>query len=256
VTCRPLAALWLSLSLAAGSMVACDGTPGRVIAFTVLLEGRAAPGEALGAFTTSTGWRVELQEARVGLAALRVRSAPPALLAALGQVLVPRARAHGGHGAEDTGVRGELLGPLALDTLAPAPVPLGVAAGSAGPASTFELALGGLGAGDLVSTLRGRATRGEVVIDFEGALALPGGLAVEGLPLDAGLEEGGTLRLVVRADRWLDAAHFERLAPAATGRGPRRIESGDQVALAWWLGLRDPEAFAGTWEPAVEEESE
>jgi hypothetical protein len=269
----------LAGALVLTSFAACAGTPGRAIEIAVLARARpAAEGAPLGDFTTSTGWHVTLDAAHVALSALRVQPADGSLatlraqpadgslatlgvqsaegsLAALGRVLVPIAHAHGGHGAEGAGVRAELLGAMDVDALAPASIELGVARGTAGPAGTLALELGRFGdAGAAVATLSGRAERDGVVVELAGELALgEGELGVEGLPLEAELDADGALVLELRVDRWLDQARFERLAPAGDA-GISMVRAGDQVSLAWALGLRDPHAFTGTWEPRSEDQ--
>lgn len=232
---RLLSTACVALALLALSFAACAGTSGRPIAVAVIADARGP-----STFRTGTGWDVTLDEARLGLHALRVE--PIEEVPVLARLLVPVARAHGGHGVE-AGVRAELLGPLELDALAPAPVELGVASGSSGPAGAIDLELGALGSPDVVARVRGTARRDGEEIAFAGELAVGGGLAVRTAPLDAVLDEGA-LRLVVRADRWLDQARFESLSAEGV------IDPAGQVALAWSLGLRDAQAFDVEWEPA------
>ncbi|UJR80832.1 hypothetical protein [Sandaracinus amylolyticus] len=218
---RPLAVLSIALSLVALSFVACAGTSGRTVTFPVVARASAGP-----TFTTSTGWDVALDEAFVTLRALRVLAADDEPLARL--LFVPVARAHGGH-ALARGVRAELLGPIDLDALDPEPVEIGIAHGSAGPARAIDLELG---ESDLVARVRGVARRGDQEVSFDDELVVPGGLRLEGLPLDATVDELGALQVSIAVDRWLDQARFED----------------DAIALAWSLGVRDARAFVVIWD--------
>lgn len=243
----------LACALVVTSFAACIATPGRAVEIAVVARARAASeGATLGDFTTSTGWRVTLDEARVALAAVRVLPADDAL-AALERVLVPIAHAHGGHGASDLAARAELIDAMEIDALEPSERELGVGHGTAGWASTLELELGRLSdTMAMVATIAGRAERDGIIVELAGELSIAEGeLAVAGLPLEVDVDDGGTLVLEVRVDRWLDQARFERLEESADG-APVVVGAGSQVALAWQLGLRDPRAFAGVWESGGE----
>lgn len=232
---RALSTASLALALLAASFAACAGTSGRPISLALIAEPRGPT-----SFRTSAGWDVVLEEARVGLRALRVERGDDAL--ALSRVLVPVARAHGGHGVA-AGVRAELLGPFEIDALASEPIELGTAVGSSGLAGAVELELGALGSPSVVAWVRGTASREGADVAFAGQLELERGLLVRTSPLEIVLDEGA-LRLVLRADRWLDQARFESLESG-------EIDPAGQVALAWSLGLREAQAFAVVWEPSM-----
>ncbi|AKF06558.1 hypothetical protein DB32_003707 [Sandaracinus amylolyticus] len=212
----------LSIALSVLAVLACAGTSGRAVVFPVV-----ARASAPATFTTSTGWDVVLDEASVTLRALRVLAADDDALSQL--LSSPVARAHGGHALE-RGVRAELLGPIELDALAPEPTEIGIAHGSAGPARAIDLELG---ESDVVARVRGVATRGDEQVVIAGELVVPGGLRLEGLPLDASIDELGALHVSISVDRWLDQARFDEAS----------------YALAWSLGIRDARAFVVTWDP-------
>lgn len=246
----------LACAIAIAPFAACVGTPGRAIEVPVIARSIAAAGaRAPGSWVTPDGWTVTLSRARLELAALRA-SPSDATTASLWlegarAALLPVARAHGGHGASDLAARAELIGAMEIDALAAGELPLGVASGTAGPASTASIELGSLaGIDGVAAEVAGVATRDGASVAFEGALPLSEAeieRTIAGLPLDAELDASGRLALELRVDRWLDQVIFERLVPRADG-APVVIASGSQAALAWQLGLRDARAFTVVYE--------
>jgi hypothetical protein len=145
---------------------------------------------------------------------------------------------------------------VALDVRGAEPVVLGAVTATAGRARSFSVLLDPPRAALTAPTrghhawVRGRATKDGVTVAFEGGLDIPdeGRLRrVEGLPLDAPLEEGGRFTLVVHPDAWFDAADFTKL-PAATGDAPRPITRESQPGAVWFNAARGADAFTGRYE--------
>lgn len=249
----PIRAL-VSLSLALTSVVACVGLPGRPATFEVHAVGGAAT------FTTSAGWDVTLRVARIALGPLYVYAPEEDAMASIERALLPVARAHGG---EDPfghrPVRAEWLEQVTVDALSQAPAVLGVADGTAGRATDVTLLIRPSETNDSElhawsAWVEGSATQGDVRVDFVGGVTLPTeglGERIEGLALDAVVDDAGALVIEVHPERWLDEARFERLA---TTVDDAVIDVGSQVALAWRLGLKSPGAFVARWEEGSEEE--
>jgi hypothetical protein len=223
----------------------CVGTPGRPVSvpLTLALEGREA--------TTSLGWTVRLEAAALRCAAVLVRDAAAPSLARLEALLVPRARAHGGHGGFDETVLAAWAGPEVL-VLGEERRDLWIE-GRAGTTDRLAVILGGatsgatdpLGDGDL--RVVGTAVRGETSVRFEGGIRLPEAepeRLVEGIPLTGELEDGAALRVAIDLAQVLDAVRFDRLAP---GAAPAPIDEGSQAALALRLGALAPSAYVATW---------
>ncbi len=234
---------------------ACEsGTDGRIVRFSLAVGGVAesgAPGP--GVFDTGTGWRVVLDEARLGLGPVYLYATADSLARRLEEILVPVARAHGGTDPyAGRVVRGEMLDAFVLDVLAPERRLWTDLPGSAGRVESLRVDLPGPeaeGAGPLrghYAWVRGTATRGDERVPFAGGLIIPSdGLSeqVEGIPLDGLLDDGATVTLAVRPRAWFDGAHFERLPPPG-GDGVRPIVPGSQVRNAWYLGARSLAAYA------------
>lgn len=252
-----IALLCIALSLC--TFAACGVTPGRPASVEVYARAVPEAGEINPLeFATATGWRVTLHEARIALGPLFVFGATDAV-AQLRGALLPVARAHGGEGL--FGMRpvlAELSEQREVD-LARGVTSLGIAHGAEGIAVDATLVLdaprGSLGAVD--GPLRGHhlwvagvARRDSEELAFEGGLDIPdeGTLRhVEGLALDALIEDGGRIEVGVHPRYWLDAAHFERLPlPIAEG-APRVITIGSQVRGALYLGARSADAFSLAW---------
>jgi hypothetical protein len=86
-------------------------------------------------------------------------------------------------------------------------------------------------------------------IAFEGGLDLAATgtqRRVDGLDLEADLDNGGTFTLVVHPEAWFDQADFSSLPAPAEG-GTRVIGDDSQVRGAWFIGARGYRAFTGEW---------
>lgn len=241
--------LSLALAISLASVSACGTTPGRAIAFAVEVAGAD-----LEPFVTATGWRVTLEEAWIALGPVYVYAPEPAPVVALSRALVPLARAHGGTDPfSQRELRAEILEQHAIDALDGARQPLGLALGSEGDSSDLVIALDP--PGPTSEALHGRtlwiagiAEKDGVLVPFEGGLDFPDeGLArfVEGVPIAAHMDSAGTLVIDLRVARWLDQAHFDRIEARDGDRAV--ITDGDQVSIAWRLGVRHPDAYGARW---------
>jgi hypothetical protein len=254
---RGLVAFGLATGLAFGSSACGAETEGKVVPLLIAVEAEPDEGAALGEFTTSSGWSVQLTEARLGLAALYVyrpqRGDGPSAVAQLLDLLVPVARAHGGFDPlNGRAVRVEYRDPVALDLLADGVQELGEVAAEAG--TVDELALELLGPSDdspdalhgHSAWVAGEAERDGVTVRFAGGLDLPDQgttRRVESIAADAVIDQGQRLLLRVNPSRWLAEADFDRLPPASEDAASA-ITPEDQVGRAWYVGVRNPAAFA------------
>jgi hypothetical protein len=241
--------------------IACDPAAGReaTIGFRIASERR--DGGPPGDFTTSTGWTVHLEAARLSAGPIYLyENAPPAASLhrwwRLDRWLVPAARAHAGdqHFAGGA-VLAEYVGQVSFDALSPTPVDLGTTPATVARALSFSLRLDPAGGADETplrghqAYVRGTAMRGDVRVDFAGTLDLPAQGSqrrVEGLPLEADLDDGGVMTLVVHPDAWFDAADFATL-PAAADGGVRTITADGAVRAAWMAGVRGYRSYTGRW---------
>jgi len=255
---RRLAA-WVFAASSATSVCACGGeTEGKVVPLMIAVEPEPDDGAALGEFTTSSGWHVQLTQAQLGVAALYLytprREQEPSAVAQLLDLLVPVAHAHGAFDPlNGRAVRAEYRDLVALDLLGDGVQELGEVSAEAGPSDGLSLELVGPG-DDLPEALHGHsawvageAERDGVTVRFEGGIDLPDQGAirrVESVESNVQIDEGQTLLLRVHPSRWLLEADFSRLAPPAGEDGPSAITAEDQVGRAWYIGVRNPAAFS------------
>ncbi|HEY0839339.1 MAG TPA: hypothetical protein VGD74_04075, partial [Vulgatibacter sp.] len=214
-----------------------SGTGGREVAFRIAAESIPQGDGAPGVFVTRTGWSVTLEEAAISVGPLYLFSeAPPSAsrLRPLGW-LVPVAHAHSGFDDFDGGqVRGEYLGRFVIDALLPGLQPIASVRGIAGRvrSATVELQPPG-GSPALLNGhqawVRGVAVRGDETVPFEGGLDLPEGgnvRKVAGIPAAIDLDDGTTVVLELRVERWLSEADFSSLPPDGNER--RTLAPGTQ----------------------------
>ncbi|MCG5053358.1 MAG: hypothetical protein KA712_10405 [Myxococcales bacterium] len=257
----------IALSALALFASACEpGTGGRPITFTLALSSASvAQGAPHGRFVTHTGWEVTIEEACIavgpvyffaGASHLQQAARVRGVAERLSTLLWPRAHAHPGdthfRGGE---VRGEWLGQVALDALAPAATPLGDQNGLAGAVGSFSLRLDPPG-GPLIDDpcLRGHhawahgtASKDGAQIAFEGGLdiaAVGTNRRVDGLPLVGAFEDGTAVVIAVRPSVWFDQAEFDSLVKKAPS-GRWQITPESQVHRAWFIGARANGAFVG-----------
>lgn len=266
---------WMLGTALVGGVSACglSGTGGRGVTFRMGLRTARAPGEdALGEFTTDTGWRIHLSSGVMVLgpiylfenaSPLEPTASAPRVLRRLGQWLLPTAHAHDGHFFSGGTVLGEWDREVVFDLLAEAGEvrELGRSPGIAGLARSFSLllqppsrALGAEGAalGGRSMILEGTASRQETHVPFRVALDFPPPVElqrVDFVPIAAELDEGGRFVVEVQPHRWFDGAHFDRVT-APTGGERVDLPPDTQVYRALMLNVRRYTAFAGTWESA------
>ena len=252
----------LLLTAVTALAAACDAAAGREVTVSMALVAETRTGQAPDHFVTSTGWDVTLDDAALVLGPVYLFENPPP-----GASLVPwwrpdgwlvrTAHAHAGdqHFAGGA-VLAEYVGQLALDVRHGEPVELGQVTATAGRARSFSVLLDPprTGLGEAThghhAWVRGRATKEGATVAFEGGLDIPneGRLRkVDGLPLEAPLEDGGRFTLVVHPDAWFDAADFAKL-PAAEGDAPRTITRETQPGAVWFNAARGAAAFTGRYE--------
>ncbi|MCU0685368.1 MAG: hypothetical protein MUF34_24535 [Polyangiaceae bacterium] len=265
---RPADLRALAFAALAAAAPGCEsGTGGREVRFDFALASAPAAGRPLGAFTTSTGWDVTLEQACVALGPVYLYENAP-LLAPTARAgrrpprdwlgwLVPPAYAHAGDEHFDGGqVRGEWVEQIAFDALDPAGRAFPGVRGLAGSARSFSLLLDPPrpSLGDAAACLRGHhayaagvATRDGLRVEFEGGLdfAVEGAARrVDGVALDAVLDDGVRVVVELHVPAWFDQAHFERLTETAPS-GRYLINPSSQVGAAWLLGARGASTFSG-----------
>jgi hypothetical protein len=250
-----------------------SGTGGRAVTFQMGLRTARAPGEVrVGHFTTDTGWRVELTEARLLLGPIYLFENPSPLAGTtawrawrgLGELLLPTAHAHdtffsGGR------VLGEWDREVVFDLLADdgATRVLGRSPGIAGVARSFSLLLqpasAAVGAeaaplGGHSVVLEGRASREERAVTFRVGLDFPPPAElqrVEFVPTEVELDDGGLFIVEPRPHAWFSGTHFDRLEVPA-GVGPVTVVPESQVHRALFVNVRRHTAFTAGWELAGE----
>ena len=265
--------LFVAFALTATSFAACGNTAGRAILMTFHAQGDAAD------FVTATGWNIHLTECRLVMGP--VYALAPGTMTArasqLRQLLLPVAFAHGGH--DDYAaltVRAEWLDQTVVDLLAPDPVLLGEADGTAGLAEYTTVHLEAPRAmSELVhgheAYVAGTATLDETTIEFAGGLDIPQtalGNLIEGVaisedgitpPAFPQFDTDGDMLITVHvrgqsgdatSPSWFDQAHFDRL-PVPTNGTVRTIDSATQPYQAWLLAARDSSSFSAHYTPAT-----
>ena len=252
-------------SLLALLLVGCGATPGAEVPFNLRVDS-ALP---TGSFTTSLGWTVTLDEARIVVSAVYLFENPPPSAARdrpitdrLASLFLSTAWAHAGSTHFSGGAcLGELLDQAAIDLVAGAAtaVPL---IGNAGRVRSFSVLLDAP-RGDLAKPespthghhawVRGTATKDGTTILFEGGLDVEntGRLRyVDGITTDFALDAGGTFSVAIDPRAWFDTARFESLTTDGSD-GRKLISAESQVRSAWFIGARSARAFAGTWQGAT-----
>jgi len=270
---RLLSILLGSLAITSASFAACGNTPGRAITLTFHAQGDASPD-----FVTGTGWSVHLTECRLVMGPVYALAPSTMTTRAwqLRQLLLPVAFAHGGHDDYAAlSVRAEWLDQTVVDLLAPSPVLLGEADGTAGSAEYTTVYLEAPTAmSDLVhgheAWVAGTATMGTTSIDFAGGLDIPQtalGNLIEGVAITQDgvsspgypqFDTDGDMLITVHvrgqtgaltSPSWFDQAHFDRLAVPTSG-SVRTIDSTTQPSQAWLLAARDSDSFTARYSPA------
>lgn len=255
MTARVLNQSWVWCWL--GLAIACGGdTEGQNI---VLRWDVAKAPEAAMSFATDTGWYVNLDEAHIALEsvfAIAPANDDAKALAWLSDLLVPVARAHGGHDdASGLRVRAELLDPFAIDALSDETVRVDDVVGEAGAVGTVKFVFARPDR-DLPEVLhgfqayvRGTAERDSETIRFAGGVHLADAEPARRVEkkVELTLREGGTLTIALHPDAWLREAEFDRLPETESAGAEREITADSQVGRAWAIGVRSPTAFDVTW---------
>jgi hypothetical protein len=241
-----------------------SGTGGEAVQLEMAVVGVPDAGEELGTFTTRTGYRVQLSEARVAIGPIYLYENPPPVarsaspLRRAWDALVPSAHAHPGdlHFAGGA-VRGEYLGQVVLDGLAGERLDLGVLQGVAGPARSFSVILEPPRSTEARTALRdhhayvvGTAEKDGASYSFEGGLDIEseGALRkVEGIGLEAEIQQGARVTIQLHLSRWFADADFARLSALAPS-GRYVIDEQSQVRGAWFIGARSFDTFSASVE--------
>jgi hypothetical protein len=241
--------------------VACDPAAGREATVSMRLSSSRRDGGPPRRFTTAAGWDVTLEEARIALGPIYLYENAPADALnehwwRLDRLVLPVARAHAGDQQFSGGaVLAEYVGQVAFDALGAAPVDLGTTTATVARARSFSVRLDPPSATNREATrghhlwARGQAAKDGATIAFEGGLDLAQAgtqRRVDGLDLEADLDDGGTFTLVVHPEAWFDQADFSSLPAPAEG-GTRVIGAESQVRGAWFVGARGYRAFTGGW---------
>ena len=238
-------------------------TGGESIRFRMNVASSADDGEELGAFTTRSGYRVTLTEARVALGPIYLYENPPPVAQAprrrtLWDLIVPSAFAHPGdqHFAGGA-VKGEYLGQVVLDGLSDEPLALGEVPGVAGISRSFSVYLEPPASAEAKRALHGYhafvvgdAEKAGVTYPFEGGLNIgnEGTLRrVEGIALDADLSAQSQVTIEIHLSRWFADAEFDRLSERADS-GRYVIDEPAQVGAAWFIGARSFDTFSASVE--------
>ncbi len=252
---------WCLALVLLAAVAACDaGTGGRRVQLDVGVRSTVDEGSRTLRFVNDEGWAVELEQACVAVGpftfwenagALWSRSLPRRLYDAL----VPSAHAHPGADHFNGGqVQSEWTYQIALDLVRQRSLDLGTVEGLAGRSRSISIDLQPPRPSILgdATCLRGHhayvvgtATRASVTVAFEGGLDLPASVTdrvVSGVPVEADLDDGVRLTVVLDPRAWLAAADFGSLATAAPS-GRMLITADSQPRAAWFLGLRGASAF-------------
>lgn len=261
----------------------CDDTTGlQRVSFRLRAGGALRDVAAPLSSTTSTGWRVTFEQARVVVgpfyfnieAPINTGAArrPPRLRDRLAALAIPAAHAH--EGADHFGggrIVGQLLGRAALDLLSPELQDLGDGEAVSERALTASLSLlpedpvtmAAALPDRAVATVRGVAERDGERLPFSASLRLDQKLSesqtlaqlrtVRGIPADLPFSaEGGTVVLRVDPRSWFDAADFSVLKAYAPQDGVYVARPDDSVGRSLLNGARLIRGvYAFTWLPAA-----
>lgn len=249
------------VALALAPALACDPAAGREATVSMRLAAARRDGGPPTQFTTSSGWDVTLSEARVALGPVYLYENAPADALnepwwRIDRFLVPSARAHAGDQQFFGGaVLAEYVAQVAFDALSTTPLDLGTTTATVARARSCSLRLDPPNAANLDALhghhlwARGQATKDGATIEFEGGLDLAETgtqRRVDGLAIEADLDDGGAFTLTVHPEAWFDQADFSTLAAPQEGT-TREITSASQVRGAWFIGARGYRAYSGEW---------
>jgi hypothetical protein len=192
---------------------------------------------------TQTGFRVQLEDARLELASLYLYAPPSARLRAIAWIersFVSLAHAHGGIDNEQgRRVLAEWTRPLNIDALAGSPVQLAETSAEGGTVDAVKLLL----QEGVVAHVRGRAERAGEQWRFEAEVSPEAQVtrAVELIELEQTLEQDAVVHVRVQPKAWLDLCDFSQLGAAS--EDVVTVQAEDQVGRALSIGVRSPNAF-------------
>ena len=194
-------------------------------------------------FETKTGYRVQLEEARIELASVYLYAPPSARLSALAWLersVVSVAHAHGGIDNEKgRRVLAEWTKPMSIDALDHVPVELSGTSAEGGAVDAVKLLL----REGVVAHVRGEAERDGKRWRFEAEVTPDEDVtrAVELIELEQTLQERSVVHVRVQPKAWLDLCDFSQLEAASEELV--RVEADNQVGRALSIGVRSPSAF-------------
>ncbi len=242
------------------SLAACVSTTGgERITFDVVAE-PAAPIESDGTIAYDDGdWHVVITTAKVSVGPAYFWSGKPLHTASLWDLIVPVAYADIDH--FDYGfLRGEIVTQASIDLLSDEAVVVGTGDGLSGQAQSAELWLAPTADLDGTFVVAGTATNEDLTVAFKGALSIDDTVVdesagqtaqeqrkVRGIPFDAEMTQGGTVRIGIDATRWLRGADFADLVDEAPDAdGVYDIAHGTTVWSRWYAQVRQS-GSTGPW---------
>jgi hypothetical protein len=240
----------LAAALSLVSAIACSNTTGGVpIELTIALGGSS------GSFVTSSGWEIELTDAKAVVAPIYAY-APDGAMAFRSIVGPSRAFAHGGFDPlADRLVRAELLDEAVIDALA-APADVSIADGLAGTIDALTIVLAAPASDDARDATQGHdvwmagtARRDDVEVAIDAGIDLDDPMLrrIEGVPVaDGALEDGGRLVITADAHEWLAEADFTDVV--AGDDAVAHLGMDDEPYRALWLGVRSAAGWSGRTE--------
>lgn len=238
----------LAAALSLVSAIACSNATGGIpIELTIALGGSSAP------FVTSSGWEIELTDAKAVVAPIYAYAPDGAM--AFRSILGPsRAFAHGGFDPlADRLVRAELLDEVVIDALRE-PAEVSIVGGLAGAVDALTIVLAAPASDDDATQghdvwIAGTARRDDVALAFDAAIDLDDPMLrrIEGVPVSNGaLEDGGRLVITADAHEWLAEADFTDVV--ADENGVAHLGVDDEPYRALWLGVRSAAGWSGRTE--------
>jgi hypothetical protein len=195
-------------------------------------------------FETRSGYRVQLEQARVELASVYLYAPPSARLSALAWLersVVSVAHAHGGIDNEKgRRVLAEWTKPMNIDVLDTSAVELSETSAEGGTVDAVKLLL----KDGVVAHVRGEAERDGQRWRFEAEVTPSEQVArtVELIELEQRLEEGSVVHVRVQPEAWLELCDFSQLGAAPDEHVT--IEPDSQVGRALSIGVRSPKAYS------------
>ncbi len=261
ITAWTLALSAAALSLGgAGALSSCGDTTGlRHVTFAARAGGFEHPDGPVR-FTTRTGWSVTLTEAHAAVGPVYLNALEPiacdgcqarSIVDSIGELVVPRAWAHGESHLGAGQIVGQVTHQIAIDVLSPSLVEVpGGGDGLDQRAHTAEAWLYNREGPTGGAAIRARGTASRTLdgvtteVTFAGALVIDESIAnaqtpldvarrVRGIPVDLTPSDGGALTIRVDPRHWFDGADFSALTPLPVdAQGAHTFTLGDNVGRA------------------------